>query len=236
MNELIIKQYEIDYSFIIKNYLDRELWNKKWTLFVYKDFIFSLQLFEINTRSNSIVFEIDIKNNDYSNYNFITYHINQSNIKILKKQINGAIFDLICSCERCYIRKEKGYELIQAAESEEEDMLTKIAEDFLDGNSVSNKEIRDVYIDNYVSSNKKTDTYLSNYLQGRKYQVLSDLYLVYTKAAEDKERYNTVDNAIKNNVKYMEILEEANKYLNQLQNEEEREELEAEFRECLEAI
>ncbi len=28
MNELIIKQYEIDYSFIIKNYLDRELWNK----------------------------------------------------------------------------------------------------------------------------------------------------------------------------------------------------------------
>lgn len=236
MNDLIIKQYEIDYSFIIKNYLDVELWNKKWTIFVYKNFVFSLQLYEINTQKNSISFEIDLKTEDYSNYTFITYYKNQSNIKILKKQINGAIFELINSCENYYIKKEEGYELIQKTENEEEEMLTKIAEDFLDDNGVSNKEIREVYIDNYVSNNKKTDIYLSNYLQGRKYQLLSDLYLVYTKAAKDKDRYNIVNNAIKNNVRYIEILEETNKYLNQLQNEEEREELEVEFRECLEAI
>lgn len=236
MNELIIKQYEIDYSFIIKNYLDRELWNKEWTLFVYDDFVFSLQLYEINTQMNSITFEISLKSKDYNNYTFITYHQNQSNINVLKKQINGAIFDLIKSCEEKYIRNEEGYKLIQDAETEEEEMLTEIAEEFLDDNGVSNEDIREVYIDNYVSNNKKTYTYLSNYVQGRKYQLLSDLYLIYTKAANDDYRYKMIINSIKNNDNYMEILEKANKYLNKLQNDEEREELEVEFRECLEAI
>ena len=33
-NELALKVYDIDYSFIIKNYLSPELWEKTWTLFV----------------------------------------------------------------------------------------------------------------------------------------------------------------------------------------------------------
>ena len=28
-----LKVYEIDYSWIISNYLDKELWDKKWNLF-----------------------------------------------------------------------------------------------------------------------------------------------------------------------------------------------------------
>ena len=36
----IIKNFEIDYSFIIKNYLNPELWHKKWNLFIYKNFVF----------------------------------------------------------------------------------------------------------------------------------------------------------------------------------------------------
>ena len=42
MNNLVIKRYEVDYSFIIKNYLHESLWNKKWTLFVYKNYTFYL--------------------------------------------------------------------------------------------------------------------------------------------------------------------------------------------------
>lgn len=236
MNELVIKTYDIDYSFIIKNYLDKELWDKEWTLFVYKDFVFSLQLWEINTRSNSVTFEILLTNNDYKGSVFRTYYIKQSNINILKKQINGAMYDLITYCENYYIRNENGYKTIQEAESEEIDMLTEIAEKFLDENGVSNKEIRDVYIDNYVLNNKKTDIYLSNYLGGRTYLVLSDLYLVYTKITEDENKYNAILSKIKASENYMEILAEANDYLNKLKNEEKREELEVEFKECLEAI
>ena len=29
----VLKVYEIDYSFIIKNYLNPEMWSKTWTLF-----------------------------------------------------------------------------------------------------------------------------------------------------------------------------------------------------------
>lgn len=236
MNELVIKTYDIDYSFIIKNYLDKELWDKEWTLFVYKNFVFSLQLWEINTRSNSVTFEILLTNNDYKGSVFRTYYIKQSNINILKKQINGAMYDLITYCEDYYIRNEDGYKTIQEAESEEIEMLTNIAEQFLDDNGVTNKEIREVYIDNYVYNNKKTSTYLSNYMQGRKYCVLSDLYLVYTKVSEDEKRYNSVISKIKNNDNYMEILVEVNKYINRLHNDEEKEELIEEFQECLEAI
>lgn len=236
MNELIIKQYDIDYSFIIKNYLDKELWNKEWTLFVYKDYVFSLQLYEINTRNEYITFEIKIKNPGYNNYTFISYYIKQSNLKVLKKQINGAMFNLIEWAENKFIKEEEGYKTIQSARSDEIEMLENIANDFLDDNGVNNKEIREVYIDNYVSNNTKTDTYLSNYMQGRKYQVLSDLYLVSTKAFEDKYRHQAVVNNIKNNINYAEILEEANSYINKLENEEKREELEVEFKECLEAI
>lgn len=236
MNELIIKTYDIDYSFIVKNYLDKELWHKEWTLFVYKDFVFTISLDSIDVRNEKILFRIYIKNKEYENYSWINYYINQSSIKILKQQINGEIFRLVESCENYYIRNEDGYKTIRDAESEEEDMLTQIAEEFLDDNGVSNKEIREVYIDNYVSNNKKTDVYLSNYLSGRKYCVLSDLYLVHTKITEDETRYNNVLEKIKNENKYMETLEEVNIYINKLQNEEEQEELIEEFKDCLEAI
>ena len=35
--DLAIKVYDIDYSFLLKNYLNPEYWNKSWHLFVYKD-------------------------------------------------------------------------------------------------------------------------------------------------------------------------------------------------------
>lgn len=235
-NQLQIKTYDIDYSFIIKNYLDKKLWHKEWTIFVYKNFIFKISLYEINVSSDFIRFKISISDNEYSNYDFITYYTKQSNLKILKKQINGEIFTLIENAESYYIRQEDGYKTIRNAESEEEQMLTKIAEEFLDDNGVSNKEIREVYIDNYVSSNKKTDVYLSNYRTGRKYCVLSDLYLVYTKIVEDETRYNNVLNKISNDTQFMKILEEVNMYINKLQNEKEQEELIEEFKEYLEAI
>lgn len=235
-NDLIIKTYDIDYSFIIKNYLDKELWHKEWTLFVYKDFVFTISLYYIDVRNEKISFRIYIKNKEFENYECVHYYTQQSSIKILKQQINGTIFRLAESCERNYIRNEEGYKTIRNAESEEEDMLTQIAEEFLDDNGVSNKEIREVYIDNYVSNNKKTDVYLSNYLLGRQYCVLSDLFLVHTKITEDETRYNDVLKKIKNENKYMETLEEVNIYINKLQNEEEQAELIEEFKDCLEAI
>ena len=47
-----VKIYSIDYSFIISNYLDKELWKMKWNLFVYKNNVFTLNLHSIDTKNN----------------------------------------------------------------------------------------------------------------------------------------------------------------------------------------
>ena len=235
-NELVIKTYDIDYSFIVKNYLDKELWEKEWTLFVYKNFVFKLSLSNIDTKRDIITFDIEGGDGRRSHTKYLYYHRKQSNLEILKKQIDGCIFSLIEFLEYDYIIVEKGYQTIRDAEDEEEDMLREIAEEFLDDEGVSNKEIREVYIDNYIYNNKKTDTYLSNYKTGRKYCVLSDLYLVYTTIVKDETRYEIVKSKIENNPYFENILEEVNEYIEQLQDEEQKEELIEEFKGCLEAI
>ena len=229
-NNLIIKQYDVDYSFIIKNYLDESLWNKKWTLFVYKNYTFYLELYEIKVKDKRICFKISFNDLTY----FIFYFKEQSNINILKKQINGAIFYLIEMYEHTLIRKEKEYQKIEDGKDEEIDLLTEIAEEFLDENNVSNDEIRQAYIDKYVDDNTKTDDYLLDYISIREYRVLTDLYLVYTKASGDNDRYNNVNKIAKEEPNYYELMEEVNEYLEKLEND--KEDLEVEFKECLEAI
>ena len=229
-NNLIIKQYDVDYSFIIKNYLDESLWNKKWTLFVYKNYTFYLELYEIKVKDKKICFKISFDDLSY----FIFYFKEQSNINILKKQINGAIFSLIEMYEHTLIKKEKEYQKIEDGKDEEIDLLTEIAEEFLDENNVSNDEIRQAYIDKYVDDNTKTDNYLLDYISIREYRVLTDLYLVYTKASGDNDRYNNVNKIAKEEPNYNELMEEVNEYLEKLEND--KEDLEVEFKECLEAI
>lgn len=229
-NNLIIKQYDVDYSFIIKNYLDESLWNKKWTLFVYKNYSFYLELYEIQVKNKRICFKISFNDLTY----YILYFKEQSNIDVLKKQINGAIFSLIEMYEHTLIKKEKEYQKIEYGKNEEINLLTNIAEEFLDENNVSNDEIRQAYIDKYVDDNTKTDNYLLDYISIREYKVLTDLYLVYTKASGDNHRYNIVNKTAKKEPNYNKLMEEVNEYLEKLEND--KEDLEVEFKECLEVI
>lgn len=105
MNNLVIKRYEVDYSFIIKNYLDKKLWSKNWTLFVYKDLVFNLSLYTIDVEDYSICFKIKLIKENFNCIDLIWYHEKQSNIDILKKQINGSIFSLIEDYEKDLIKK-----------------------------------------------------------------------------------------------------------------------------------
>ena len=77
-----LKVYNIDYEFIIKNYLSPSLWKKIWTLLQYKEHIITLNLYKIMTKDNEIVFEI--KYQGFWGTEYITYNINNTSIKILK--------------------------------------------------------------------------------------------------------------------------------------------------------
>lgn len=232
---LAIKVYDIDYSFIINNYLDKKLWDKEWNLFVYKNFIFKIRLSSIDTRDKEISFDVLLDHAGSEREECFSYSLMNGNIKILKKQINGCVFRLIERCEEYdYIREEEGYLTIKNGADEEENMLRGIAESFLDEEGVTNRDIRDVYIDNYIDNNRKTDTYLLNYCDGRRYKVLSDLYLLYAQVCEDEDRYQTYLSKIKNENNFENVIVEVKEYLKKIQEEDE--ELIIEFQDCLEAV
>lgn len=235
-NEVALKIYKVDYDFIVKNYLSPAMWEKTWTLFVYRDISITLNIDYIMVKPRRICFNIKITQDGNTHSTNVTHYIDNSNYNVLKKQINGAIESLMEYLERDYISKEDGYKEIKNAGYNEEDILRRIAEDFLDDNGVSNEEIRDVYIDNYIYRNKKTDTYLSNYITGRKYRCMPDLWIVYYKATENNEMYQSLLNKLSNernfdallkNIKEsisvfsddMEDTDEYNEYISNMQQE-----------------
>lgn len=191
--DVVPKVYEIDYSFIIKNYLNPSLWEKEWNLYIYKELVFSLQLDSIDCKNSSICFRINVKSNNsgYNNFTYINHYTKNSNIIVLKKQINGKIFELLGYYEKYQIKKTTGYKNLVALYDDEDDNLRQIATDFLDMNGVTNDTIREVYIDDFVSKNRKRfsaeDTYVSAYT----YITLPDYFLTFTKIAKDDVRYNT---------------------------------------------
>lgn len=216
-----LKVYEIDYEFIIKNYLDRHLWKKIWTLFVFKEYVFTLNLYRIDTKNNKIEFEIKIQGHWYTEC--ITYDIENTSIKILKQQINGAIFRLIERLEESKIENTLGYkEILDAIESERE-VLREIAEEYLDDNSVTNEEIRDVYIDNYIDRNKKAYEKKQIYIDSMKYTVLTELYLIYCEVTRDTKRKQTILKANEDSyVKIAVITSEIEDFIKELESEDYR--------------
>ena len=216
-----LKVYEIDYDFIIKNYLDRHLWKKIWTLFVFKEYVFTLNLYRIDTKNNKIEFEVKTQGDWYTEY--ITYDIENTSIKILKQQINGAIFRLIERLEESKIEDTLGYkEILDAIESERE-TLREIAKEFLDDNDVTNESIRDAYIDTYVDRNETAYQKREIYKDLMKYTVLTELYLIYCEVTRDTKRKQTILKANENNyAKIAVITSKIEDFIKELESEDYR--------------
>lgn len=219
-----IKVYKIDYDFIISNYLDKSLWKKKWNLFVYKDHVFTLNLYSIDTRNDKIMFEVLYNKRTYSS-ELVSYDIQNTSIKILKQQINGAIFRLMEREDESRARNSQGYQTIVSAYRDEEEKLREIAEVFLDDNNISIDEVREAYIDRYVTNNCKMCTMLTNYLEGTKYTFLTELLLVFTKITEDTKRYENICNAVGNRSSVALIESAVEQFISEMETEEYEEEM-----------
>lgn len=179
-----IKVYEIDYNFIIKNYLDPKLWNKSWTVFVYRDFVFTLKMTHITVTTNTITFEVKL--NKHWNSRHFDYNIENSNINFLKKSLKGTIKRLIGDYEESEIRSSDGYSILEQNLLEAENKLEEIANDFLDDEGVTNKEIRELYVENYVDNNSERWDKLDKYITSLKYTDCTDLYMIFAEATNDE--------------------------------------------------
>ncbi len=229
--ELAIKVYDIDYSFILKNYLDPQLWTKEWTLFVYKDVSFVIFLKSIDTRNRSIDFAVRSEhtingNKDHDTATF-SYNLGNSNIESLKRQIRGSMESLIGIMENYSIYSTKEYQKARDLEREHNSRLKDRAEQYLDSNGIYLSEVRDAYIDYYT--NKMSYSYTQNVMSAMKYDLLFDVYMIFYKATGQMDKFEKLKDtyARKHYNEYQNVMEEIEEKLKYLETEEYEEELDS---------
>lgn len=191
----IIKVYEMDYSFIIKNYLNPKLWDKIWTLFDYGDYVITLNMESIKTIDSVIVFCIKLKNKYSSKEisDIVAYPIKRDSVNMLIKRINGTIFRLIGYYEKIHlICYADGYGNLLEQERIENEKLECIANEFLDSEGVTNEEIRDAYVYSYTNNNSQFDILMYNFKEQHVYHLLTDLYIVFLQSIKDEEKLEIV--------------------------------------------
>lgn len=231
----IIKVYNIDFSFILKNYLNPEMWTKKWTLFQYKEFVFTLNIARIDCEDEKIVFNIaleDILNvkKYYSEWNAypnrvllsVYYSLKIDNLKFLKKKIYSQMVEAIRVLEQRRCQALEEYKEIEDGKYAEESLLREIAEIFLDDNHVYNSDIREAYIEKYLDNNCKIDNRLNDFIISKKYKLLTDLYLIVAESQQDEELIRII---LAEDEEYENIYEEVKEYMVQLETQEYKDEL-----------
>lgn len=227
----IIKIYEIDYDFIIKNYLDPKMWQKTWTLFVYKTFIMNLKIDRIDCQNEKLYFDVSLKdNNPEAKYEYeygwensdkrtigkVDYSLKIDDISFLKNAIESEIIKRIFNLEEYSIMASDEYKNTKKYYSNEKEKLTDIASKFLDDEGVKNEEIRQVYIDNYVDNNSMMDSRLTNLKSSLKYQIFPDLYLVFANATKNEKFISQIEEKLEENNDIDELrveIEEYSKYI-----------------------
>lgn len=232
---LILKNYEIDYSFIIKNYLDPKMWQKTWNLFVYKGYVFTLRMTSIYVQDEKVNFYVKLEDtlntmdyrddwNDCSGENkveeFVQYSLKIYDVSFLEKTINTAMLNCIKRLEAKKIMGLEEYQDIRIGRQQEEETLTQIAEEFLDNNNVTNDDIREAYIEVFVDNNKKIESKLSEYKDARQYKELTDLYLIFANINKNEKLIETIKENINNNGELEELQKEINEYIESLETEE----------------
>lgn len=227
--ELAIKVYEVDYSFIIKNYLDPQLWQKEWTLFVYKDMVFSIRLSSIYTRSKKLYFDVIARYSDGDSVEYVDtsigHDLGNSNINVLKRQIKGAMESLISSIEQRFTRKTKEYKMARDLETQHRENLEEKANSFLDENGIYIDDVRDAYVDWYL--NKMDYNYANNVINSYNHDLLFDVYLVFYKATEQKDKFEWLkENYLRKHDDKSDLLKEIEEKIAEMETDEYQEELE----------
>ena len=236
-NEITLKKYDIDYSFIVRNYLSPELWTKTWTLFVYKNISVNLCLSSIDVQQPiTITFEISLTAPGFNRSTYKYHTLNQSNLKILTNQIDNAIIYLIEQYENYIIKDTEEYNLICEACDKEKDNLRSIVEDYLDDNDITIAEIRDSYIDYYINNNACGNTYKYNYISSLEYKKCSDLWLIYAKMTNNNVLYDKIERKLSNDC--ADELEKIKEYVDMMCDEysDEYSDYFSDKKDCLESL
>lgn len=225
---IIIKQWKMNWDFLIKNYLNPEMWEKTWTLFQYKEFTITLNIYCIYTKAESIAFDVrcHYQKNGFKMYKeqTISCSLKIEDLTFLKRQINSAIFNTIVDMEKDkYIRESTEYYHLLEMKDQEREQLTDIAEKFLDEQHITNDNIREAYIDAYVSEYQKVRDMIDNYVDENIYRHCTDFYLIWLDTLEDDPKKKIRTEEIQNKLgddEYDKIMAEIKEYEEYMKTEE----------------
>lgn len=232
----ILKVYDIDYSFIIKNYLDPSLWTKSWLLFCYKNFNVHISLSKIYCSEGKISFKVKVSDgiNEeeyhsagifYDNYDlgWVYYNLNTDNIDILKKSIISTVERSIMCLEEKLIQLDSGYKDIEDTIDKKKRLLEQIAEDFLDDNNVTNSDIREAYVNWYLDKMDDNNNLKSDYIDSRRYQILTDVWYTWAQATNDENLNEKIASSCSAE-KFEQVKNDYEEYKNYLESQEFKEE------------
>ena len=237
MSELpVLKVFEMDYSFLMKNYLNPELWHKTWTLFEYKTFKVTLNIYSINTKNEKITFEIrthyinpECETGDCTTEYDIVCSLKIEDLDFLKRQINTAIYNTMVEMEKRYfIQETKEYNDMVEQYGQEKYLLRKYANEFLDEVGVTNENLRTAYTDAYVEEYAKMPEMVSDYVQSQVYLHIPDLILTFLSTLENDPKKEIRTKEIQEKLgdtKYKEILKEIQDYVVYMGTEEYEDEM-----------
>ncbi len=226
-----VKIFKMDYDFLMKNYLNPELWKKEWTLFQYKTFTVTLQIHSIQTKDEKICFDVSIYNHDIERegtdnkyHSLVECSLKIEDLTFLKRQINSCIFNNIVGMEKVYfIREDDEYKQMTELKYQERHRLRTYAYDFLNEVGVTNEACREAYTDAYVDQNEKMYTLIDNWESEQVYRHITDFYLTFLSTLEDDPKKEIRTKEIKNklgNTEYQEVCDKIKDFVILMEDEE----------------
>lgn len=210
MQSLTTKLYKLDYGFIYKNYLNKNLWGKKWILFEYEEHKIYAQLNCIDIKNSRIEITLDVQSSAntwwiQTESVYLPLAEEHRNYEVFEKKTKSSVLRLISRIEAVLIRDLEVYKIAYNTKNEERYRLEEIARCFLDEHGIENRDIRDTYIDAYVTANLHDYTW--DVLEKYKHRVIPGAYLLYASYMNDEDLYEEYRKEIENKVTEEELEE-----------------------------
>lgn len=154
---------KLDIKDILSNFRKPDYWKKKWIIFKNKDFDVVWSIKTINVEDNTITSTVKVIN--YKGPRKISWWglserycrsipINNPDYtqETFTRSLCASVVEAISDLERSICRETYEYDKAMELENEEREKLEQIANDFLDNEGVTNKDIRDAYVEWYTDN------------------------------------------------------------------------------------
>ena len=179
--------YKLDVKTILDNYDKKSFWQKSWTIYKAKDYQIKLSIAEILIQRNQITFKV------FPEMINSCYKLRRTNKKACLSSWDYAVLnipirddytqikfenDLVCACQRVIdglenrlIAQYSEFQLASELDDAETNIAHEQAENFLNEHNITNKDIREAYIEAYVSKVATCDHSL-NCLMSMKHTII----------------------------------------------------------------